>query len=431
MALRLLCIAITLGHCFSVATFGGIETETISAIATSSFTTDIFARSSLIEHANSVGHIALSRHLQEQQDDSENEEGGTGYLDNICMAVEASFTQEVACTCAGNIADSFSISCQYAAPICNDNPNDETAVQTCGKPQIAVSIVSGKVFSATTCVSEYQRGTVPLEDTCIFVDACPDSRSFCDCTASYGAQICNDCQICNNGHALTVDCTNVNVEAISTQCSAVDLDWDLAGGAGAIAGFAPAFDGFCSQIERALNNSISCNCADAVGGSFSLSCETTELLCVNGDDSQQQHLCGRVMSKVAVVDSQVESVTACATYQAPFGETCTTLALCKGVGSNSKSTGSSSVCACSATYNGEQCQSCSVCDDSASITMDCSNVYEHAVTTKCQAVTKESSHEFLPHYSAVLVGGQSSAGSRLRPFLGAAVAILVAANLWV
>jgi hypothetical protein len=353
-------------------------------------------------------------------------------LQTICQAVQESFESphDVSCTCEGATLDSFSISCQYATPVCHDD--------TCGVPQIAVSISSGNVFSATTCVAEYTRNEQPLLDTCVFVNACPqngksdieDTTSFCDCTASYGGSICGACTVCDGGRSLSVDCANVNVEAVSSSqssCTAIDLDWHLADGAGSLAGFAPVWDGFCSQLEASLNNTIVCDCTNAVGGTFALQCHTTEPVCVHDHTASLGHdestakvpnddlaFCGSVSSTVNVVNGQMESVTACTTYEAPLGETCTALQQCPT--SNDAEVGtqtdSQAICGCMATYNGIPCASCTVCDDQVSLTLDCSNVYEHAVTEQCQPV--QNSYEFLPYYAkAQSLSSSSSSGGGL------------------
>lgn len=355
-----------------------------------------FSRTALIERANAFGRNfkttlgAISTPLSIASGDGNDyqherslqlsDDGATALdMESICAVIQLSFQHEVSCTCLGTLTGSFSISCQYEEPICSITATGKT----CGIPQIAVSMVEGKIFSATTCVREYTRGILPMEDTCIFVDACPDAEDgFCDCTASYGGNICDTCEVCEGGHALTVDCSNVNWEAVSTECSAVDLDLELSKGAGIIAGFAPTFSGFCSELEKGLNNEISCDCTDAIGGTFSLTCETNEPVCAH------ENRCGMVKSTVSVVKGELESITACATYDAPFGETCTALQLCDG-----------GICGCVAIYNGERCNSCKVCEGGESVKQDCSNVYEHAVLQQCQAVSASTSYEFLPDYA--------------------------------
>jgi hypothetical protein len=371
-----------------------------------------FSKSAVMDRARSMERIVLEheqrRSLQQYETilDIENDEAEAASvaLQTICMTIQQSFASahDVTCTCAGHIADSFSISCDYATPVCNDDASSTT----CGRPQIAVSMVQGKVFSATTCVVDYTRGFLTLQDTCVFVDACPDDASaFCDCTASYGGMICDTCRVCDGGQALTVDCSNVNAEAVSTQCRAVDLDWHLDAGAGHLAGFAPVFDGFCSQLEASLDNSIACDCTLAVGGTYDVSCQTTAPLCVHGtsngtdrkNDDGDAALCGKVASTVHVVEGHMVSVTACASYDAPFGETCTTLQVCNGDNETSGSD-DTGICECAATYNGQACQSCAVCADQASLTLDCSNVHPGAVTPQCQTVSSRTSYEFLPDY---------------------------------
>jgi hypothetical protein len=362
----------------------------------------------------------LRRSLQQAIDDGQvDEEKPSFHLQSICAVVEQAFQQNVTCKCAGNVIDNFSIACDYMEKICSGNTTTSgTENQNCGIPQLAISMVNGKIFSATTCISQYTRGSIQLQDTCVFVDACVsddiadnDHQPFCGCTASYGGVICDTCQVCGSGskdttsgNALTVDCRNVNAEAVSTQCTSIDLDLHLSDGAGSMAGFTPIFSGFCSELENAIDNKISCDCTDAAGGSFNLTCTTNDKVCVY----DEVH-CGFVESTVMVVDGTVDTVTACATYDAVpsfaagGGETCTTMQLCKNMGENDLV-----VCGCLSTYDGQSCRSCELCNDevspqangTASITIDCSNVNPHAITGQCQTVHASSSYEFLPYYAS-------------------------------
>jgi hypothetical protein len=371
----------------------------------------VFSRSSLLERANEVARFVLDAKQQQQHRTLQSISSDNGIL-TICQAVEASFTGTAAslsttsapaivhCNCLGNLEQSFSVSCEYQAALCSEGD----LARTCGRPQIAISMVKGRLFSATTCVRDAQRGMLPVADTCVFVDACPDPTQdgFCDCTASYGGSICGTCEICDGGKAISVNCTNVNAEAVSKECQAVDLDLELEAGAGKIAGFAPKFSGFCSQMESALVNTIQCDCTDAVGESFSVTCVTTQPTCpsaqtqdgggVTGDgvDGSTELFCGKVESTVKIVSGAMQSVTACGTYDSIFGETCTVLEFC--------SEGEEKICGCVATYDGKACSSCNVCDDGTSLTLDCSNVFGDAKVETCQAVSSKTVFEFLPNY---------------------------------
>jgi hypothetical protein len=326
-------------------------------------------------------------------------------LTDICRAVEASFRSEssVECRCMGSLHRSFSMSCEYKEEVCS---NSDASV-VCGKPQLAVSMVQGNVFSSTTCVKNYRRGMLPMDDTCVFVDACPHAArdGFCSCTASYGGAICRECEVCPGGRSISVDCTNINVEAVTKQCQPVDLDLDLSTGSGSLAGFAPTFSGFCSELEQVLDNRIACDCTDAVGGSFSLSCHTTEDVC-----RKDGRLCGKVKSTVEVTDGTIHMVTTCGTYTSePFlgGETCTHIQPCPE--------GQDGVCGCWATYDGKKCNACEVSQNGSGITIDCSNVHENAIVKEYQPVNLTTSYEFLPNYPVApkeeVVLGSSNKGT--------------------
>jgi hypothetical protein len=363
-------------------------------------------------------------------------------MTSICRAVQDSFApqHEVDCRCMGNVRNggSFSMSCDYGKELCHESA---AAGLTCGRPQIAVSMVDGHIFSSTTCISQYRRGMLPMDDTCVFVDACPhdfrdESRrgvqeeedgaggAFCGCTASYGGQVCGRCEVCPNGRSITVDCSNVNVEAVTKQCQELDTDLHLAAGAGQLAGFAPSFSGFCTQLEKAVNDTIACDCTNAVGGTFGVTCKTTEPVCVN----DERH-CGMVKSTVNVVDGRMDQVVSCGTYTSePFsgGETCTGIQLC----SSSDAATTTAACGCWATYNGQKCNSCEVCGDDDGgngLTLDCSNVHENAVVEQCQPLNLTTSYEFLPDYpiaarESIVFSGESSSSNQKKNGQSGAVA---------
>jgi hypothetical protein len=336
------------------------------------------------------------RSLQQAVSDS-NSTTASFDVQRICALVEQAFSQNVTCKCAGTVVDNFSITCDYRESICNSDQN-----ATCGVPQMALAMVHGQIFSATTCISQYRRGSVALQDTCVFVDACvqkadatqeaDDLPLFCGCTASYGGAICQACHVCDGaGTAITVDCTNINAEAISKECTALDVDLRLQEGTGQLAGFAPpSFSGFCSALEGALDNRIACDCTNAVGGSYNITCRTIDAPCDSCDTVVV------VESAAAVVEGRVRTVMACAENRAMAGTTCTTVEL------SEDNNGTEAIGACSATYNGDACTSCTLCDaaesQQQSIRLDCSNRHPAAVLTECQAIDVSSSYEFVPNF---------------------------------
>ena len=394
-------------------------------------------------------------------------------LQGMCQVIERSFNEayNVTCTCAGNVIDNFSIACDYMKPICNTDNIDTsnstttttTTTKTCGIPQIAISMVKQQIFSSTTCIHNYTRNDILQDDTCVFVDTCASSShtndvdasttttatnralfhpQFCGCTASYGNEICQACHICPGSGPITmsVDCSNVNAQAISspTTCTEIDLDLHLSSdnnndttstsssssSSSTMAGFAPDFAGFCTQLENSINNTISCDCTNAVGGSYNISCTTNDRVCVHEELEEEEgediH-CGTVYSTVQVLEGAIHSVTACAAYDTePFlttttsssssedisGTTCTTMYLC----TNDNNSSEEQVCHCSATYNDQSCNSCTVIRRDAStvdphilpdttyITIDCSNVNVNAMTESPQPIYGSNSYEFLPFY---------------------------------
>lgn len=270
-----------------------------------------------------------------------------------------------------------------------------------------------------------------MRDTCVFVDVCGDSRKsmnesdntdlLCDCTASYGGEICSTCEICPGGSAISVDCTNVNAEAVTQQCQVVDLQVDglvSGNGTAAIAGFAPNFSGFCSELENALDNRIACDCSDAVGGSFSVSCRTLESVCA------PNHGCGVVESTLAISDGRKDGLTSCVHHEAaPFEGTlsCTSLQLEKE--------DSSKIHSCWAMVNGTICESCHVCSAGRGVTLDCANVNSAAVVSECQEVNLTSSYEFIPNFKYEVPESPSSSAASTSS-LGIALIVLILHCFW-
>jgi hypothetical protein len=352
----------------------------------------------------------------------------------VCQLIQDSFVSHsgtnvdpVTCNCMGSLHGTLTISCDYSESVCTDTTStiaqkssttatksstevEDATTKTCGKPQLGVTMVRGLVFSATTCISEYRRGLAEVPDTCVFVNACEDvPGTFCECTASHGGSICQTCEVCEGGKAISIDCTNINLDAISSTCEPIDLDLDVSHGAGSIAGFVPNFEGgFCSKLEATLDNKVVCDCSNVgsnvQGSTFEIKCQSSEEKCDEDDNN-----CGIVTSSIQIqsgIMSESSIMMSCAKYHEPFGETCTTFEFCTDQdnanstsNSDATSTATTKLCGCDATYDGHLCNSCNVCNDGYGIQLDCSNIYEHAVMKECQAVTQTSRYEFVPKYS--------------------------------
>jgi hypothetical protein len=387
----------------------------------------------------------------------------SSFTDNTTTTMEP-----VSCQCMGALHGTLSINCDYSIPVCTE-PNTSTTTATtrsydsnttstttttatCGKPQLGVTMVRGYVFSATTCISQYRRGLIDIPDTCVFVNSCEDiySNTFCDCTASHNGSICSSCTICDGGQSMSVDCTNINPNAIRTTCQPIDLDLDLSHGAGQLLGFIPQLSGdteinneshldnnnnttdgttnttlsFCSQLESYLENQVTCDCEmiDASSSNYEISCSTHETKC-----DPNQINCGIVSSSIQIINGQYNPnrITTCTTYPDPFGETCTSIDYCNRNDTSSTTLSSSStdttnetsalqeplVCGCQVVYNGNPCHSCTVCNDGNGINFDCTNVNEYAYSEQCQVITRASSYEYVPLFATIPKMNSSSSSS--------------------
>ena len=338
---------------------------------------DSLSTVALSKETKQLGRVALEqrRSLQTLTD-------GPDDLQNICLVVQNAFQANVKCSCFGSPEDFFTISCEYLESICG--PSDDL---TCGRPILSISIVDGKIFSATSCVRDFRRNLFnQLEDLCVSISTCenPDD-GLCECVATYRNEKCQQCQVCGTSQrGISFDCSNVNAEAVSSACTSIDMDLDLHNGGSQVAGFVPEMSGLCTGLENALDNRISCDCTNAVGGSYTVTCESI----LEGKDVPL--LVDRVKSTASIVNGEVDSVTACTTESYSFASTCTALQFCQA--------DSDRLCACLATYDGEVCNSCEVCEEGHSVKIDCSNVFEDAFMDSCQQVGKTSSYEFIPSY---------------------------------
>lgn len=355
---------------------------------------NFFSTTNVVSKTQQVGFTAVEHHRSLQEGDES--------LQKVCSLVEAQFEDRVDCTCSGSPFTSFNINCEYLDTTCS------AGGRTCGKPVIALTLADGGVFSAAACVKDFERDGVALGDTCISVDLCEDkSDSFCDCTVTFDDKICDSCTVCGEGRGLALDCSNVNAEAVTTECQEINFDLSLNGDGESIVGFLPSFQGLCSKLEEGIDGRIACDCSDSGGGSFSITCETLEHSCTD-------NVCGGVKSEVKVVGSEIRTVTACVNFSAPLdlAETCTQVQICED--DNTK------ICGCTAIYDGAACNSCEVCEGGNGLKLDCTNIRDEVVVDECQAITAGNSFEFIPDFNITISAPNASGGVAVRgvPLVG-------------
>ena len=360
-----------------------------------SYEESTLAEHHLIGEARALAKVTMKEHRRHLQASSLEE---LNALETLCASVEESFYQNVTCSCVGALlSNTFSMTCEYNEQVCGPLNH------VCGRPEIGMSIVNSGIFSATACVKDYANNHRSLQyaDTCVSIELRDNDANggISGCYVQYGGQICSKCETCNDGEGILLDCTNINAEAISTECRGVDSDLDLAGGAGVIAGFLPDFKGFCSQLEDGRDGSVACDCSNSGGGNFDVTCETVEPECI-----EESGVCGNIKSTVSVMDGRIDSVTSCSDVDAPhdFKETCTRMELCPET---------DGVCGCSVTYDGKACSRCEVCPSGIAVMLDCSNVSPFAIVDHCQEVRSTTTYEFFPDYK-VMVGESGAFGLR-------------------
>jgi hypothetical protein len=349
---------------------------------------------------------------------------------------------------------------EFTAVSASSSASQKRRRKTCGRPVIAFTLNGGSAFSAVACVNDYSEKIVPLgqastnsntsgasnstttvpltnsssnggrrmettttipdssvtlpgapsgttttvpdavisyENTCVSLDVCEDPADgeFCGCEVTFDAQRCAACDICGEkGTGIQMDCSNINAEAVSEKCQSLDFDLDASNHQESfVTGFLPSFDGLCSRLEDSVTDRISCGCGNASGDTFDLTCETIDTECRTTGTNVT--VCGDVVSVVSVVDSEISKVSSCVDFSEPMdlAQTCTDIEVCKDDGTK--------ICSCSITYDGNECSSCAVCADGASIKVDCSTLVPGLVISECQPIDSQSSFEFIPMFEVL------------------------------
>lgn len=358
----------------------------------------------------------------------------TASLQPVCEAIQNNFvtgqganetSSSVKCVCTGSTTSSFAISCEFGEPLCSPLGT------MCGRPFIGMSVEAYSLFSVTACVYDYQRRGSALNDTCISMEVCADaytegqrallaqdsssagstessssslaSVQFCGCTAQYGSKICPSCSVCDSGHGIFMDCSEYNPEVVTPSCHTPDTDLDFSGVTGSMVGFVPNLSGLCTQIESGLQNRVECDCGDAGGGNFNLTCRLADGFCTAKEAGSDLQYCGSMGSTVQFREGSMASVTACSDFRAPADllQTCVTLDL---------DPATDEWTSCQATYGGQDCQSCSLCQGGivedgvtqrrTGVVLDCTNAGpEWAKVESCQPIESPlSSLEFVPRF---------------------------------
>jgi hypothetical protein len=406
-----------LAHSQSIAISLATTTTSDRHLASSHAALDFQAAVALQSHQ--LSHIAMKHYQRQLQSSTTNTAQA---LDDLCLHLQEQFYHDVQCDCVGALASAtLSYTCRYLTPLCST-----VGPKVCGQPQFAATLVDGQLFSASSCVANYtnaQRELVSYEDTCIAIEVCGDTSMLtesneatkdsnnhllCGCQATYGSHVCQSCTICDDSSSLSLDCTNVNAQAVSQACRPVDTDWDLAGGAGILAGFLPQFDGLCTALE--YDDRVACTCPNAGGGTFNVTCNTLVPVC-------QGEQCGMMESTVRMEEGHMVETTGCVDYASPhdWKRVCTTVTLCDD---------ESTICGCQALYNNQACTSCDVCDGRQAVQLNCTNIDPWAYTQECQAVTRASVFEFLP----VFVSPSMKSGS-VRVAVGLLQSMVLAVGL--
>jgi hypothetical protein len=393
------------------------------------------------------------------QDLSPTLELDTTSLQPVCQAIQDNFVtksdpqvgeegQAVKCVCTGSTTSSFSIACEFQSQLCSPLGT------ICGRPFIGMSVERYSLFSVTACVYDYTRRGVPLNDTCIGMEVCPDdepagggdgtssesssssssssssplaSVRFCGCTAQYGTKVCPNCTACDSGRGIFMDCSEYNAEVVTPECRSPDVDLDWSGASGSVVGLIPNLNGLCTQIESGLQNRVECNCADTGRGNFNLTCELTDNYCTEKDEFGSQY-CGSMKSTTHFQEGAMTSVTSCSDFASPADllQTCVTFHADPPNSTDNTAATFGGWTSCQASYGGKSCRSCGLCGIGMTrdnygdaqrpmgVALDCTNVGpEWAAVRSCQSVEPSlGALEFVPHFVNVPLMQETSSSSR-------------------
>ena len=201
---------------------------------------------------------------------------------------------------------------------------------------------------------------------------------------------------------------------MSKSCQHVDTDLDLAGGAGQILGFLPDFEAFCAELSRGVTrpvNRVECECDNRGSGNFDIHCWS------NGDSNAFSN----TATTLTIADGVMDEVKTCSILNnANRTSQCTTVKLF-----NSNENNNGSIESCSETWNGQECESCVVCNQGQGIRANCSNFDGGIVDEQCRVGASDRLFEILPasiqQHSPPQLSSGSADGIRTRNQFGTAL----------
>lgn len=240
--------------------------------------------------------------------------------------------------------DDTVVSCQYGA-VCSENG-------VC-----AASVDISMDFSDGLLVSSCANYTESFQEMCFDLMIASD-RNSSKCKGTYGGAECV-CEVCQNGgRGVKLDCSEYHPLAVTNGCqevAAVEMFTDVQGPCGDLQ----------YAVQKIPENTATCECADG-----SVTCEFGEIC--RKDDG----VCAAPVEMTFVFEG-MRSVKSCSNFTTgEFEKTCVEIS----IGSDRLL----DTCT-SASYGGLPC-SCKVCEDRASVNVDCSAYKPLASTGGCQNV---------------------------------------------
>lgn len=213
-------------------------------------------------------------------------------------------------------------------------------------------------FSDGLLVSSCANYTSTFEEMCFDLRISDGGDQFSHCTGTYGGKECL-CEVCsgNTNKGVFLDCSQYNPTAITNGCqkvTATDMYLDT--------------DGECGEyhfvVEQIPEDTATCNCnGTAVSCEFEMVCHKSEQLCARP-------------AEITINFDGEASISSCSEYTSDFEETCVDIS----IGADRLLDECNSV-----TYGDKRCF-CEICDDRASVSIDCSMYHPRATTGMCQPI---------------------------------------------
>lgn len=166
-------------------------------------------------------------------------DAGEGFALSSCSLIEGQFRYPTACTCSISMLHSSAVNfgCQPQDVSCNE-------WQVCSRPVYTGTVsLESPVMTSNFCLKDLHilGEERRFGDLCVLVEhGRGEAVNLKKCRAQIGAKKC-DCNICNDGAGIRLDCSGVDQSLVSTQCDDISLILGIQGASDSIDEFLPSF----------------------------------------------------------------------------------------------------------------------------------------------------------------------------------------------